>query len=172
MSAHINHMSRRIVVAAVAGAALAAVTATPAQAAAEPKAELGLQCVLKSGGGANCEPNASKGPAVAKLFQHPNYEGYYIRLHLPKGKTKCTSSYDNEYSWDIWHGTFFDNITSSVDTRFSTASRNAKCDVKLYDGHHLDPDFGKGATVWIDRHNRLSQLGNGFDNRASSMRVS
>ncbi|MQA01849.1 MAG: hypothetical protein GEV07_03665 [Streptosporangiales bacterium] len=133
-----------------------------------------VTCVLKRGGGAECKPGrlrAADYTAVARFYQHPNYKGKMHEYLLPSLEAKCTSAYDDEYHANIPHGTFWDNRISSVDTAFDRASRRAKCDVKLYDGHHLHAGR-KGSTTWIHEHPRLSRLGDGFDNRASSFRVS
>lgn len=152
--------------AAMIGGLVLGVAAAPAQAQSTRGSTGGntetTACVLSNGGGVTCGKNARKvGAAALTIYQSPNYKGKAWTLYLPHEKKRCTAKYEKEFLKDLTHGSFWDNRVSSVKTY-------NKCDVKFHDGHHLKAGK-KGSTVWIDKHNRLSNLK--FDNVASSFSV-
>ncbi|MFI0405837.1 hypothetical protein [Actinomadura sp. 3N508] len=151
-----NKVMRVAVRTAAAGAVVAlAGTAAPTALAqdSEPSAN-SRTCVLKRGGGADCSDAAQRlaaGPWAIKIHQHPYYEGEEHTFVLPAGVDKCSGAFDNEYSVDIEHNSFWDNRISSVQSNDAT-----NCNIKMYDGHNLTANK-KGSTGFADYCRRISR---------------
>lgn len=73
----------------------------------------------------------------------------------------CTPSYDAEWQWDDLADIGWNNRVTSVRTY-------NQCDVKLFDGKN----FGGASSVWIDSASNLGTIGDGWNNRASSVKFS
>ena len=97
----------------------------------------------------------------AKFWNYKNYnpDGGTLTILVPRA---CSPGYDNE-------GPYFkfpdlgpwNNKASSVKT-FN------RCDVKLFDREN----FGDPKSTWIDARADLSNVGGGWNNRASSVKLS
>ena len=46
------------------------------------------------------------------------------------------------------------------------------CDIKLYDNLNLEGPFEGPSSTWIDQADHLSQVGDGWNDRASSLKIS
>lgn len=74
---------------------------------------------------------------------------------------QCTSGYDAEWQWDNLGEIGWNDRVSSVHTY-------NQCDVKLYGGTY----FTGADSVWIDQSSNLGAIGDGWNNRASSVKFS
>lgn len=103
------------------------------------------------------EANAQANVLAVSLYDRTGASGTpRMDLYVPE---RCSEPYDYEYGFNELPG--FNNRASSV----STASN---CDVMLFDGTNMS-----GAqSVWIHHSENLAQIGNGWNNRASSVLIS
>ncbi|MEU6073919.1 hypothetical protein [Micromonospora sp. NPDC047074] len=74
---------------------------------------------------------------------------------------QCTSTYDNEFEWVDLSSVGWNNRVSSVHTY-------NQCDVKFYNL----ANFGGASSTWIDQASNLGTIGDGWSNRAGSVKFS
>ncbi|MEV6796997.1 hypothetical protein AB0M91_01450 [Micromonospora rifamycinica] len=73
----------------------------------------------------------------------------------------CTPGYDSEWQWDDLNSIGWGNRVSSVHTY-------NQCDVKFFN----KVNFGGAASTWIDQSSNLANIGDGWNNRAGSVKFS
>ncbi|MER7418391.1 hypothetical protein ABT346_16680 [Micromonospora peucetia] len=74
---------------------------------------------------------------------------------------QCSPGYDNEWQWDDLSEIGWNNRVSSVHTY-------NRCDVKFFGG----TNFTGASSVWIDQSSNLGAIGDGWNNRAGSVKFS
>ncbi|MGH3662070.1 MAG: hypothetical protein ACRDT8_11870 [Micromonosporaceae bacterium] len=148
------------------------VAVAPAVAAASPQqAAQGQECVAYAGAAemrcaapdqmstqAACDavPGYIMG---ARFFDAIDYGGNTLTLCVPR---QCSASYDNEGALFNWPDLFeWNNRANSVKTFNS-------CDVKLFGLEN----FNGESSTWIDARANLASVGTGWNNRASSVKLS
>lgn len=87
--------------------------------------------------------------------------GYTGATHTWVQSRQCTATYDAEWQWADLGDIGWDNRVSSVHTY-------NQCDVKFYGGIN----FTGASSTWIDQSSNLSLIGDGWNNRASSVKFS
>lgn len=148
-------------------AVTAAVVVTPAAVAAPAAPE---RCATAAGSGvvrcaatieqARVDAGVTALVLSARFFDLKNrdFSGAYLELYYPSA---CTPAYDNENRGFIDLGSSWNNRISSLNT-FN------QCDAKLFDG----AGYSGAESTWIDVYDDLATLGNGWNNRAGSVRLS
>ncbi|MGH3655243.1 MAG: hypothetical protein ACRDUA_01155 [Micromonosporaceae bacterium] len=96
----------------------------------------------------------------AKIWNYKNYSGSgSLTFLVPRA---CSAGYDNEgwrFNWPS---------LSSWNNKASSVKTFNRCDIKLFDNEN----FGGADSTWIDARADLSNVGGGWNNRASSIRLS
>jgi|tagenome__1003787_1003787.scaffolds.fasta_scaffold20521043_1 hypothetical protein len=98
---------------------------------------------------------------IAVFYDGANYTGNTLTWVQDKA---CSAGYDNEYQFADLRTTNGGNWSNRV----TSVHTYNKCDVKLYDA----VDFGGSSSTWIDQAANLATIGNGWSNRASSVKFS
>lgn len=99
----------------------------------------------------------------ARLFdlKHRDFSGAYLEVYVEDG---CTPSYDDEGP----SHRIADLGVYAFNNRISSLSTFNQCDVKLFGLIN----FGGASSTWIDVYDDLSNLGDGWNNRAGSVKLS
>jgi hypothetical protein len=146
---------------AVAGGLIAA--AVPAAAATEAAPYCATDVQTHKSACGDSEAQAAQLAGVAKasvlavtLYDGINYSGASYSFYVTKD---CTAGYEGEYGNPNLGA--FSNKASSVHTYHH-------CDVHLHD----PINYGTPYSVWIDQSANLANIGNGWNDRASSIGVS
>jgi hypothetical protein len=170
-------MNKRVTAVATAAFGIAgtlALMAGPA-AAAGPAARTAVQaaehCVVNldtravACGSSDADALRSVAPAatvkIAVFYDGANYTGNTLTWVQDKA---CSAGYDNEYQFADLRTTNGGNWSN----RLTSVHTYNKCDVKLYDA----VNFGGASSTWIDQAANLATIGNGWSNRASSVKFS
>ncbi|HEY0640775.1 MAG TPA: hypothetical protein VGD67_24350 [Pseudonocardiaceae bacterium] len=95
---------------------------------------------------------------IARFYDGTGYSGATFTWTQSR---QCTPSYDAEWQWDNLADIGWNNRVSSVHTY-------NQCDVRLFDG----TNFSGAASTWIDASSNLGAIGDGWNNRASSVKFS
>jgi hypothetical protein len=101
---------------------------------------------------------AATSVVVARFYDGTNYSGSSTPVYAPRA---CTASYDAEWQYADFRDFGWNDRVSSVKTY-------NHCDVKFY----KDINFGGGSSTWIDASANLSAIGTGWNNVASSAKLS
>lgn len=152
-------------------AATALALPASAAAASEPGEPDSAHCALDvDTGQAACAADAEEarrlaGAAddvlLARLYPDTGFDGVAASMY---GSHRCSADYEPEFGWpDLrdWNGWNYNNRVSSVRTY-------NRCDVKLHDRL----DYRGPSSTWIDESSNLSNIGDGWNNRASSVDIS
>ncbi|WP_432956511.1 peptidase inhibitor family I36 protein [Micromonospora haikouensis] len=78
--------------------------------------------------------------------------------------SSCSPEYDAELQWDDLRTTSGGNWNN----RITSVRTYNQCDVKFFDGI----DFTGAQSVWIDEASNLANIGDGWNNRAGSIKFS
>lgn len=160
-----------------ATALVMALPATPAVAGETGGAEaagapLAAQCAVNlETGRAACHADAAQarqlvGAAgdvlVARLYRNTGFDDNPpLSLYAPHS---CSESYDDEFGWPD-----LGNVNGySWDNRISSVRTYNNCDVKLHD----KVGYEGASSTWIDESSNLANVGDGWNDRASSVSVS
>ncbi|WP_173134667.1 hypothetical protein [Kibdelosporangium persicum] len=153
--------------ASVATIGLTPMTASAGNHVGAGSAEAGYCAVHLDSGQIACAADAGQAAAqlpaqallVAEGFDKTNFEGEnYIGFYKEK---ECTPAYDNERDVNY-------ESLGAMNNRISSIRTAHRCDVKLFNGEN----FTGASSVWIDEARNLANIGDGWSNRASSIRIS
>lgn len=156
---------------ATAGTALGALgllgaLSSPASAAEQPRTcAVNLDTGARSCAGTEEQALRAVGAratiVIARTYDAANYGGTPAVWVQSKA---CTSAYDAELQWADLRSTPGGNWNN----RISSVRTYHQCDVKLFD----DVNFTGAQSVWIDASANLAAVGNGWSNRATSIKFS
>lgn len=120
-------------------------------------------------GKVGCSDDANEAARLAGSIDALTIAIFYDATGTPAGGAKftwtqsreCSPEYDPEWQWGNLADIGWNNRVSSVETFH-------RCDVKLFDG----VEFSGATSTWIDRAENLATIGNGWNNRATSVKFS
>lgn len=101
---------------------------------------------------------------IASLYDGRGFSGTEVLLRWTAGQ--CSASYDREFEIDNLRDNPFIDI--NINNWISSIRTYNGCDVKLHDYF----DFQGPESTWIDESSNLSNVGDGWLNRASSLEIS
>ena len=95
---------------------------------------------------------------VVKMYDGTGFSNYLDTFYK---SGNCTATYsDTEIG--------LTDLGPTLDNKITSLHTNNQCDVKLYG----KTGYGGAASTWIDESSNLANIGDGWNNRASSMKVS
>ncbi|MER5705132.1 peptidase inhibitor family I36 protein [Micromonospora sp. NPDC002296] len=98
---------------------------------------------------------------IARTYTGANYTGTVLAWVQNQ---ECTPAYDAELQWDDLRST----AAGDLNNRISSVHTYHQCDVKLFDGIN----FTGASSTWIDQAPVLGNIGDGWGNRAGSIKFS
>ncbi|WP_428966802.1 peptidase inhibitor family I36 protein [Micromonospora fluostatini] len=98
---------------------------------------------------------------IARVYDGANYSGAVLAWTQARA---CTPSYDAEWQWGDLRSTAGGNWNK----RITSVRTYNQCDVKLFGGLN----FTGASSTWIDASANLAAIGDGWSNRASSIKFS
>ncbi|WP_229397578.1 hypothetical protein [Micromonospora okii] len=159
-------------IATAAGTALGALGLLGAFAAPAAAAPLRNCAINLDTGAATCASSedravravgAQASLVITRVYAQANYGTGGKVLAFTQAR-ECTPGYDAEWQWDDL------SVTSAGDMNNAISSVHTyhQCDVKLFDGKN----FTGASSTWIDEAPVLGNIGDGWGNRASSIKFS
>ncbi|KXK60627.1 hypothetical protein AWW66_17870 [Micromonospora rosaria] len=98
---------------------------------------------------------------IARTYDGADYTGTVLAWTQARA---CTPAYDAEWQWADLRSTAAGNLNNKI----SSVRTYNQCDVRLFDGLN----FTGAASTWIDASANLAAIGDGWSNRASSIKFS
>jgi hypothetical protein len=86
----------------------------------------------------------------------------------------CTDSYadDEKVERDLREARDSSGTIEHWNNRASSVDTWNNCDIKLYDNLNVEGSFAGPSSTWIDEADHLSEVGDGWNDRASSLKIS